>query len=78
MAEYPSWEGLERLLETDPAALSYLIQIQPDLINRWIVLRAKMGRHCPMARGALKAICGMNKDNKRLINSINNGKLVNE
>jgi hypothetical protein len=73
MSRYAKWEDLEALLDKSDAALKALAAKHPDLMVKWHVLRKRMGRHCPMARGVLKIIVMHEADNTAFIRSTTSG-----
>jgi len=64
MSEYPDWRILEKLLESDIDIQADIAKKYPNELVRWSILRKRMGRFCPNARGILKLICYMEIKNK--------------
>lgn len=70
---YASYLELEKLLESSQVAFSFIKSKYPKEIERWEVLRKRMGRYCPMARSALKIVCAYEKNNDKFIKSCKDG-----
>lgn len=73
MARYAKWENLESLMENNDTALKAIAAKHPDLVTKWTILRKRMGRGCPMARGCLKIIVLYEADNDKFIRSTETG-----
>jgi hypothetical protein len=71
--KYADFLKLEKLLENNNDVLKWLHGKYPKEIQRWVVLRSKMGRHCPMARGVLKLISYMESSNTHFYNAVESG-----
>lgn len=73
MTRYAEWLKLEQLLHSCPEAKDAIRDKYPALINKWEVLRRRMGRDCPMSRQVLKLIVLHEKDNNDFIRSTEEG-----
>ena len=76
MATYAEWLELEKLLEVSTEAVAYFTGKYQAHMVRWMYLREKMGRFCPMARGVLKMLVMLEADNTKLIESTKAGKWI--
>ena len=73
MPKYADPWKLGQLLNKNEDALKYVAQRHPAEIRRWLALRKRMGRNCPMARGVLKLIAYKEGDNEKLLIATENG-----
>jgi len=72
------WQKLEALMDNDEDALKYIAQKYPAEIRRWLSLRARQGRFCPVARGVVKLLAWMAKDDATISRSVESGKLYKD
>ena len=64
---------LGKLLDDSEDTLKWVAQKYPSEIRKYLALRARMGKSCPMARGVLKLLCYYEAKNDKFVKSIETG-----